>query len=104
MHLAYKRRPQVPYFFLVAVHLCPILTGLFICVLFSQGSKSVSYSHRALHLCPILTGLKKCVLFSQGCSTRLSNSTWLFVGRTAMSTSRTPRAKPLRARAEAANR
>jgi hypothetical protein len=37
---------------------------MFICVLFSQGSKNVSYSHR--HLCPILTGLKKCVLFSQG--------------------------------------
>ena len=66
-----------------ALHLCPILTdtgqnlcryvsysailtGLFICVLFSQGKTYVPYSHRALHLCPILTGLNKCVLFSQG--------------------------------------
>ena len=60
------------------VHLCPILTGLIICVLFSQGKTFVSYSHRAKLLCPILTGdrAKKmypiltgqnlCVLFSQG--------------------------------------
>ena len=46
------------------VHLCPILTGLIICVLFSQGTTLfVSYSHRAQLLCPILTGMNKCVLF-----------------------------------------
>ena len=48
------------------VHLCPILTGLIICVLFSQGKTFVSYSHRATLLCPILTGQHFCVLFSQG--------------------------------------
>ena len=44
-----------------------ILTGLIICVLFSQGKTFVSYSHRAKILCPIrLTGQKNCILFSQG--------------------------------------
>ena len=65
-------------------HLCPILiltgcvtglisfvsysrvTGHNFCVLFSQGTTFVSYSHRAPLLCPILTGMNKCVLFSQG--------------------------------------
>ena len=46
--------------------MCPILIGLFICVLFSQGKIYVSYSHRALHLCP--AGQNLCVLFSQGSS------------------------------------
>ena len=46
------------------VHLCPILTGLIICVLFSQGKTFVSYSHRATLLCPIFTGQHFCVLFS----------------------------------------
>ena len=48
------------------VHLCPILTGLIICVLFSQGKTFVSYSHRAQLLCPVLRGHKFCILFSQG--------------------------------------
>ena len=38
--------------------MCPILTGLFICVLFSQGSSFVSYSHRDEQMCPILTGME----------------------------------------------
>ena len=43
--------------------MCPILTGQIFCVLFSQGTTFVSYSHRAIFLCPILTGMNKCVLF-----------------------------------------
>ena len=41
---------------------------IWICVLFSQGTAYVSYSHRDNHtsMCPILTGQSICVLFSPG--------------------------------------